>query len=283
MPGTETSGKSQTASRYESVATSRNPSSSEVNSTPVRIGRDSSLLAARSTWPTACRNIEAGRVTAASAGWPRRGKSSIENGRTVNEERSPVISTVSPPASTTTAPGASVRTASAVSRPGTTQEPSRSPLTSMVRWIVSSRSVPLISRREPSRINRTPARTGCEPARPCAARAAVARASPSTSRSQRNFTVAPLPSVHVPRLARSSSSRCSLNLVVVIGPGDCVVRGIRRVQAAVHSSPGGASRPQRQPSRRCGQWMTVHRSPARTPVVPNPVPSVAPTPRSSAG
>ena len=134
------------------MATSRNPSSSEVNSTPVRIGRDSSLLAARSTWPTACRNIEAGRVTAASAGWPRRGKSSIENGRTVNDERSPVISTVSPPASTTTAPGASVRTASAVSRPGTTQEPSRSPLTSMVRWIVSSRSVPLISRREPSRV-----------------------------------------------------------------------------------------------------------------------------------
>ena len=84
----------------------------------MRIGRDSSLLAARSTWTTACRNVAAGSVTPAAGGSPRRGKSSTEKGRTENDERSDVISTASPPASTTTAPAASVRTASAVEPAG---------------------------------------------------------------------------------------------------------------------------------------------------------------------
>ncbi len=42
--------RSRTASRYESVATMRRPSFSAVSSTPVRIGRASSVLAARTTW-----------------------------------------------------------------------------------------------------------------------------------------------------------------------------------------------------------------------------------------
>ena len=57
-------GRSRTASRYESVATSRSPSSSAAISTPVRIGRASSVLAARTTWRSASANAGAGSVTA---------------------------------------------------------------------------------------------------------------------------------------------------------------------------------------------------------------------------
>ena len=74
----------------------------------------------RSTWLTACTKVDAGSVTPAAAGSARRGKSSTAKGRTVNDDRSDVMSTVSPLASTVTAPGARVRTASDVSRPGTT-------------------------------------------------------------------------------------------------------------------------------------------------------------------
>ena len=47
------SGRSRTASRYESVATMRTPSSSAAMSTPVSTARASSVLAARTTWRSA--------------------------------------------------------------------------------------------------------------------------------------------------------------------------------------------------------------------------------------
>ena len=62
------SGRSRTASRYESVATMRTPSSSAANSTPVITPRASSVLAARTTWRSASANVADDSVTASAAG-----------------------------------------------------------------------------------------------------------------------------------------------------------------------------------------------------------------------
>ena len=165
----------------------------------------------------------------APAGSLRRGKSSTAKGRTVNDDRSEVMSTVSPPESTTTAPGASVRTASAVSFPGTTQPPSLSPLTSMVRWMVSSRSVPLISSREPSSTQADP---GQDRLRAGSALRGAGRGGQGLSEHitfaaelHRIPSLSPLSSrSSIPAgewLASASTVGCSLNLVVVVGPVDC--------------------------------------------------------------
>ena len=64
---TEVPGRSRTASRYESVETSRRPPPSAASSTPVRIGRDSSFEAAGTTWrrPSAnCAGVERDAVAA---------------------------------------------------------------------------------------------------------------------------------------------------------------------------------------------------------------------------
>ena len=101
-----------------------------------------------------------------------------------------------PPSSasaTSTAPAGSERTMSATSRAGTTTAPSRSPPTGMVRRIDSSRSVPVTESSSPLTSRRSPDSTGSVPVRLVAARPAVARASPRTSRSHRNFTVRPFP------------------------------------------------------------------------------------------
>ena len=102
-----TPARSRTASRYESVATSRSPPAVAVSSTPVRIGRASSRDAAGTTWRSASANGAAAstvharrRLTSGS-----RGKSSAGSVRSVVARTGrPRSAASSSPTSTVTAP-----------------------------------------------------------------------------------------------------------------------------------------------------------------------------------
>ena len=97
-------GRSRTASRYESVATSRSPSASAVTSTPVRIGRASSPEAAGTTWRRAAASSPASSVTPSA---PARGGGGTRR-RETPAARTPsaeaVMRACSPSTSTSTAP-----------------------------------------------------------------------------------------------------------------------------------------------------------------------------------
>ena len=124
------------------MATRRSPPSSAAMSTPVRIGRESSLDAARVTWRRASVRPSTGRVTVSPVGTGRRGKSPAGWVRTVKCDRPEAMRISSSSASTATAPGSRARTMSVTSRPGATATPSALPLTVVSTVIVRSRSVP---------------------------------------------------------------------------------------------------------------------------------------------
>src|SRR5262245_37386640 len=218
-------GRSRTASRNESVATSRRPPCSAESNTPGRIGRASSLDAAGTTCRNAAASSVASSVTASPVACGNRGNSSTGNTRSVNSERPAVIRACSPSTSTSTAPGGSDRTTSDVSRAGRTATPSVVPLTPspMTTAMVSSRSWPVRVRASPCSSVRMPDSTGSAPPRLAVARPAVPRASTRTSRSHRNFT---------PSLAFSAFVVVPVS-VVVVGAVDCgprlVVAGQRHV------------------------------------------------------
>ena len=169
------------------MATRRRPPASAASSTPVRIGRASSRLAARTTWVRAAEKVAASRVTASAAGSGRRRNSSAGRRRTVNCDRPAEMTASLPSAATSTADGSTARTMSAASRAGTTHTPSASPLTVASTWTVRSRSLPASLSVSPETSMRTPDRAGRAPPRVAAARAAVPRASRRVSRSARNF------------------------------------------------------------------------------------------------
>ncbi len=179
-------GRSRTASRYESVATSRSPPPSAVNITPVRIGRDSSLDAAGTTWRSPSANCPVSSVTLSPPGSASCGYSSTGIRCSENSERPPTMRPSVPSVDSSTAPGSSSRMISRARRAGRTALPSSSPATLTVAEIVRSRSLPVISSRSPSSCSRSPDSTGSDPPRP-AARPAVVRASTSTSCSHLNF------------------------------------------------------------------------------------------------
>ena len=76
-------GKSRTASRYESVATRRNPSGSADINTPVNGKRCMSVLAARTTCRSASDNKTAESVTGGALAGVICGKSLVANVATV--------------------------------------------------------------------------------------------------------------------------------------------------------------------------------------------------------
>jgi hypothetical protein len=201
--------RSRSARRYESVATNLVPEPSAATSTPVRSGRASSFDAARTTCRRASDNAAAGSVTWSGRGSGRTGKSSTAKVRTTNFERAAEISTSSSPPSNVTAPGSSDRTMSTARRAGVTNAPSSRPITSTSTRTVRSRSVPTTVSPFPATSTRTPVRAAAVEPRLVTARPAVASASTSVSRSQRNFTQVPF------------SLKNSILVVTVVGVVDC--------------------------------------------------------------
>ncbi len=180
-------GRSRTDNRYESVATRRSPSGSAAINTPVRIGRESSELAAGTTWRNAASSAPGAMVTPSPTTSGSCGYSSAGMVRSVNDD-GPASRWTDPSSSaTSTAPGATTRTTSASSFAGTTTTPSSWPATSIDTVIVRSRSLPVMTSSSPVSARRRPASTAREP-RFDTARPAVVSASSSTSRSHRNFT-----------------------------------------------------------------------------------------------
>src|SRR4051812_3281476 len=247
-------GRSRTASRYESVATSRKPPSSDASSTPVRIGRASSELAAGTTCFNAAASSLAEIVSGSPAGSGNLGYSSAGRIRIVNSARPEVIRASSSSMSTTTAPAGKARTISAASRPGSTTKPSLSPLTLIDTSIVRSVSLPVSCNSLPASCARMPDNTGMAPPRVDTARPALPSASTNTSRSHRNFTA-----------TRFLALRF---LGTAVGPVDCgqdaVRAGQRRnlrpgVVPSVAQSRGGAADPSGQP------WNCPPRGPGLSP------------------
>jgi hypothetical protein len=181
-------GRSRIARRYESVATSRRPVASAARSTPVRIGRASSLDAARTTCDSAVASSALAKVTGSPPGSAIRGNSSAGSTRRLNSERPAEMRASSASTSTSTLPAGRARTMSDANRPGRTTTPSPLPETAISTEMVSSRSVPVSRSWSPLSSTRTPDRTGSDVPRPAAARPALPRASTRTSRSHRNFT-----------------------------------------------------------------------------------------------
>jgi len=171
------------------VATRRRPPLSAAMSTPVRMGRASSELAAGTTWDRASDRSAPARVTACSAGAPSRGNSSAGSSRMDEVKRPEVIWASSPSTAISTRPESRDRTTSEAILAGMTATPSAWPATWVVTDTVRSRSLPVSRRVSPSSSRRTPDSTGRAPPRLATARPAVPRASTSSSRSQRNFTV----------------------------------------------------------------------------------------------
>ena len=169
----------------------RSPPFSAVNSTPVRIGLASSVLAARTTWRNASPNCGCRQGHRRGR---RRGQLRIvvERQRAHTELRAAAgdVDFVSFDGNFDFA--GSHRTHDVgCQRAGRTTPPSPSPPTASVSWIVRSRSVPVMLNWSPTSSRRRPDNTGSAPVRPVAARPAVESASASASRSQRNFTGRP--------------------------------------------------------------------------------------------
>ena len=182
------------------MATSLRPPSSALRSTPVRIGRESSELAAGVTCVSAAPKAPASSVTASPSGSARRGNSSAGISRISNSAEPPVTRACSSSVSKRTRPSSTERTTSEARRAGSTTTPSSSPFTPTVTEMVRSRSLPVTCRSPPASWRRTPDRTGSAPPRLATARPAVPRASAKTSRSQRNFmSASPGPSRGSPR------------------------------------------------------------------------------------
>src|SRR4051794_27122496 len=250
---TEVPGRSRTESRYESVATSRSPPASAASSTPVRIGRASSELAAGTTCLSASASSPAFKVSGSPATSARRGYSSAGSTRIANSERPEVMWASSSSTTTTTAPAGRARTISPARRPGRTLTPSSSPLTLTDTWMVRSESLP-VSCSEPALSSaRMPDSTGIDPPRVEIARPALPRASTRTSRSHRNFTAA----LFLDDLFRGRGSRaCGLWM------------------NSGSSRSGGVRLPARHPQRRTGlqprvrtPWDNLRSSTEQTPVV----------------
>ena len=152
-------GRSRTASRYESVATRRRPSPSAAMSTPVRIGRASSLRAAGTTWRRASASSDGverdgvARRARRAGGTRRPGTPGRENC-----ERPAVMRASSPSTSTSTAPGwqrlARRRTRAAPA--GRPRRPRARTPSVIVTEIVSSRSLPVSAARRPASSTRIP-------------------------------------------------------------------------------------------------------------------------------
>ena len=125
------------------MATSRRPLASAARRTPVRIGRASSLDAARTTWDSAVASSALASVTGSPVASVSRGNSSAGSTRRLNSERPAEMRASSSATSTSTLPAGRARTMSEARRPGRTTTPSPSPDTVTSTEIVSSRSVPV--------------------------------------------------------------------------------------------------------------------------------------------
>ena len=87
------------------MATSRRPPASAASSTPVRIGRASSLDAARTTWVSAAASSAPARVTGSPLASVSRGNSSAGSTRRLNSDRAAEMRASSSATSTETLPG----------------------------------------------------------------------------------------------------------------------------------------------------------------------------------
>ena len=170
----------------------RSPPPSAASSTPVRIGRDSSVDAARTTCLRPSARSEAPSTTCSPSGSTRFGNSSAGIVCRRKFDRPPLMLACSPSVSTSMAPPSSERTMSTTNFAGRTATPSDPPETCTSVVIVRSRSLPVSRNWSPASDSRSPDRTG-NVARVEVARCAVAKASTNTSRSQRNFTVSRFP------------------------------------------------------------------------------------------
>ena len=188
VAGGTTPGRSRTARRYESVATRRVPVSVASTSTPVRIGRAESPLAALDT----CATAAASRSPSSSTASPKSGSfswgySSTGSSRNLNAGPAPRISTSPSLEPRVTAPCGILEIAPSASLAGTTTEPSSRTSTSVIVRTVISRSVPVTRRVLPATSQRTPWRIGNAALGPTA-RAARENTSARSSRSARMRT-----------------------------------------------------------------------------------------------